>query len=178
MKKIFKQSLFILMMFIVLTMTVLTCSAKDVKKESVDTIGAVMAQEAFEMKVTGDQINLVKNKTMVLSAEVTGVSEQPVISWKSSDEAVATVDGNGTVTGKNVGRALITASAEVAGQTIEGYYSVNVVTSENFVKNFLEKNQILSYQYSYVDDYFYITIRIAGRIPSVMQEYLTLLRLI
>ncbi len=155
MKKIFKQSLFILMMFIVLTMTVLTCSAKSVKKETVDTIGAVMAQEAFEMKVTGDHINLVKNKTMVLSAEVTGVSEQPVISWKSSDEAVATVDGNGTVTGKNVGRALITASAEVAGQTIEGYYSVNVVTSENFVKNFLEKNQILSYQYSYVDDYFY-----------------------
>ena len=155
MKKIFKQSLFILMMFIVLTMTVLTCSAKDVKKESVDTIGAVMAQAVYEMKVTGDQINLKENTAMTLKAEVTGVKEQPVITWTSSDESVAVVDENGNVKGKAVGRALITASAEVAGQTIEGHYSVYVVTHENFVKNFLEKNQILSYQYSYVDDYFY-----------------------
>ncbi len=155
MKKIFNRSFFILMLFVVFSITVLTCSAADVKKASVDTIGAVMAEDVFEMKVTGERINLVKNNTMALKAEVVGVNEQPAISWKSSDEAVATVDETGTVKGQAVGRALITATTEVAGQTIEGHYSVNVVTSENFVKNFLEENQILSYQYSYVDDYFY-----------------------
>lgn len=155
MKRILRKTLFVLMLFVILTMTVLTCSAKDVKKESVDTIGAVMAQEVYEMKVTGDQINLKENTAMTLKAEVTGVKKQPVITWTSSDESVAVVDENGNVKGKAVGRALITASAEVAGQTIEGHYSVYVVTHENFVKNFLEKNQILSYQYSYVDDYFY-----------------------
>ncbi len=155
MKKIFNRSFFLLMLFVVFSMTVLTCNAANVKKTTVDTIGAVMAKDAFEMKVTGERINLVKNKTMVLTAEVTGVSKQPVISWKSSDTAVATVDENGTVTGIAVGRALITATAEVAGQTIEAHYSVNVVTNDNFIKNFLEENQVLSYQYSYVDDYYY-----------------------
>ncbi len=155
MKKIFNRSLFVLMIFVVFSVTVLSCSAAGVKNTSVDTIGAVMAEEVFEVKVTGEGINVAKNKTMTLRAEVTGVAVQPSITWTSSDPNVATVDENGVVKGENVGRALITATAEVAGQTVEGYYSVNVVTNKNFVKSFLEKNQILSYQYSYVDDYYY-----------------------
>lgn len=155
MKKLCKCSLLFLMTLALLSITVLCCSAADVKAESVDTIGAVMADNVFEVTITGEDICLVKGKTMTLSAAVSGVEQQPVITWSSSDTDVATVDGNGTVKGESVGRALITATAEIAGQTVEGYYNINVITSENFIKNFMEGNQIVSYQYSYIDDYYY-----------------------
>lgn len=155
MKKIFRNSMLLLIIALILSSMVFCCSAADIKKTSVDTIGAVMAKDAVELKVIGEQMNVVKGKIMVLRAEVTGVAEQPTVSWKSSDEAVAVVDENGVVTGNAVGRALITATAEVAGKKLDGYYSVNVVTKNNLAKNFLEKNQLFSYQYSYVDDYYY-----------------------
>ena len=155
MKKLSKSVLLFVFALVIFSFSVISASAVEVKKTNTDNVGAVMAKTAYEVVVTGEGINLVKGKKMQLTAEVENVKNQPAITWKSSDESVATVDENGLVKGKGVGRALITASAQVAGQTVEGYYSVNVVTSKNFVKNFMEGNQIVSYQYSYVDDYFY-----------------------
>lgn len=155
MKKLFRHSLLFLLTAILFSLMAFNCSAAKVTDSSVDTIGNTMARAAFEVVVTGEGINIPKRGTMQLSAEVKGVSKQPSITWKSSDETVATVDSNGKVRAKGVGRALITATAQVAGQSIEGYYNVNVVTGNNFVKSFLEGNQIASYQYSYVDDYYY-----------------------
>ena len=155
MKKLFKSGIFFLLIVTVFSLTAMSGSAAKVKKDTVDTVGAILAQEVFEMKVSGDRVNLVTGDTMHLNAEVENAKEQPEIIWSSSDEAVATVDSNGNVTGVNVGRVLITATAEVAGQSVEGVYNICVITKDDFVKNFLEKNQILSYQYSYVDDYYY-----------------------
>ena len=155
MKKLFKSGIFFLLIVTVFSLTAMSGSAAKVKKDTVDTVGAILAQEVFEMKVSGDRVNLVTGDTMHLNAEVENAKEQPEIIWSSSDEAVATVDSNGNVTGVNVGRVLITATAEVAGQSVEGVYNIYVITKDDFVKNFLEKNQILSYQYSYVDDYYY-----------------------
>ena len=155
MKKLCRFGLLFLITLIAFSFSVISASAVEVKNTNADTIGKVMAKQAYEVVVTGEGINLVKGKKMQLSAEVKNVKKQPAITWKSSDEGVATVDANGSVKGVGVGRALITATAKVSGQTVEGYYSVNVVTSKNFVKSFMEGNQIVSYQYSYVDDYFY-----------------------
>lgn len=155
MKKIFRHLLLLIMTVIFFSLMVFDCSAAKVTDTSKDTIGKAMARAAYEVTVTGESINMRKNSTMQLTAEVSGVTAQPAITWSSSDEAIATVDDNGKVKAKGVGRALITASAKVAGQTIEGYYNVNVVTGNNFIKSFLEGNQIASYQYSYVDDYYY-----------------------
>ncbi len=155
MKKLFNSGIFFLLVVLIFSVTAMTGSAAKVKKDTVDNVGEILAQEVFEMNVSGDQVNLVINDTMHLKAEVTNVKEQPEIAWTSSDETVAVVDANGNVTGVAVGRALITATAEVAGQTVEGVYNVYVITKDAFVKNFLEKNQVLSYQYSYVDDYYY-----------------------
>ena len=155
MKKLFKSGIFFLLIVTVFSLTAMSGSAAKVKKDTVDTVGAILAQEVFEMKVSGDRVNLVTGDTMHLNAEVENAKEQPEIIWSSSDETVATVDSNGNVTGVNVGRVLITATAEVAGQSVEGVYNIYVITKDDFVKNFLEKNQILSYQYSYVDDYYY-----------------------
>ena len=155
MKKLFKSGIFFLLIVTVFSLTAMSGSAAKVKKDTVDTVGAILAQEVFEMKVSGDRVNLVTGDTMHLNAEVENAKEQPEIIWSSYDETVATVDSNGNVTGVNVGRVLITATAEVAGQSVEGVYNIYVITKDDFEKNFLEKNQILSYQYSYVDDYYY-----------------------
>ena len=155
MKKLCKHSLLLLLTVIFFSLMAFDCSAAKVTNLTNDTIGNAMARAAYEVVVTGESINMRKNSSMKLTAEVKGVSKQPAITWTSSDESVATVDGNGKVRAKNVGRALITASAKVAGHTIEGYYNVSVVTGKNFIKSFLEGNQIASYQYSYVDDYYY-----------------------
>ena len=154
MKKLCKYGLMFLITLVAFSFCVISASAVEVKNTT-DTVGAVMAKSAYEIKVTGEGINLVKGKKMQLTAEVENVKKQPTFKWVSSDESIATVDANGLVKGEGVGRALITVSAVVSGQTVEGYYSVNVITSKNFVKNFMEGNQIVSYQYSYVDDYFY-----------------------
>lgn len=155
MKRIFNRSFFFLMLIAAVSLSAFSCSAAEVKATSLDTIGAVMAENAYEVTVTGESINLVKNKKMQLTAHIEALETQPDFSWSSSDENVASVDENGEVKANSVGRALITASAEVAGQLVEGYYNINVITGENFIKNFMEGNQIVSYQYSYVDDYYY-----------------------
>ena len=155
MKNLRKHILLILAILTLFSVTALSSSAVDVSNTSVDTIGNTFARKAYEVVISGEGFNLPKRKTMQLHAEVTGVSTQPSLTWTSSYETVATVDSNGKVKAKNVGRTLITAKANVAGRTIEGYYSINVVTGNSAIKSFLVNHQLASYQYSYVDDYFY-----------------------
>ena len=106
----------------------------------------VISAEDFTVNVRG---------RLQLEAKVTGVEVQPKITWSSSNESVATVSDSGKVRGISVGRSFITAKATVAGKPLEAVFAVNVVTSDNVIKNFLMKNQVLSYQYSYQDDYYY-----------------------
>ena len=102
-----------------------------------------------------ESMSVVVRKTIQMTASVSNVDVQPAITWSSSDEKVATVDSTGKVKGVDVGRAIIFATAVVDGETLRGEFPINVVKSEDFVKNLLEGRQILSYQYSYVDDYYY-----------------------
>lgn len=153
-----KWLVFTLMTLVIFTIGALSCSAAELKATSADTIGTVMARSQkveAELIVTGDSLNLQKRKTMLLKAEVTGVETQPEITWSSSDTAIATVESNGLVKGIGVGRALITAKAVVNGKTLEGYYSVNVTTRKNLLKEVFAKHNVFSYRYDYVDDVFY-----------------------
>lgn len=108
-----------------------------------------------EITISSDHISVTKGKKIHLKATVTGVEETPVITWTSSDEKIATVDANGEVKGLAAGKTIITASATIGEETISADYALNVVTSSNFIKDFLESRQVLSYQYSYIDDYYY-----------------------
>ena len=153
-----KWLVFTLMTLVIFSVGVISCSAIEVKADSVDTISVAMAnakKAKTELIVTGDSLNLRKKKTMILHAEVTGVDEQPVITWTSSDTDVATVEQNGLVKGLAVGRALITASAVVNGKTLEGYYNVNVTTAKGPLKELFANRNVFSYRYDYVDDVFY-----------------------
>lgn len=60
-------------------------------------------------KTTADIIN---GRTEQLTATLEPEGSNSVITWKSSDESVASVDGNGLVTAKKTGKATITATAE------------------------------------------------------------------
>lgn len=131
--------------------------------------------------LTSESLSVTKGKTIQITAKVTNVETQPQILWASSDTSVATVDENGTVKGISAGKAIISATAQVDGEKLYGEFAINVVTSSNFLKDLLEGQQILSYQYSYVDDYYYTNDKEAwqynfgfGKIYDFASPYLLL----
>lgn len=109
----------------------------------------------LQLIISSESSTVVKYKTVKMTASVVGSSVSPVVTWSSSDTATATVDQNGTVKGVNIGRAIITATAVVDGQSLSDSFVISVTTSTHFIKDYLEDHQVLSYQYSYIDDYYY-----------------------
>ncbi len=153
MKNILKKIslLFMALMFTVLAFSVSASAAGITTGIPEDFINA----QKYKIVISAEDFNVKVRGRLQLEAKVTGVEVQPKITWSSSNEGVATVSDSGKVKGVSVGRAFITAKATVAGKPLEAVYAVNVVTSDNVIKNFLMKNQVLSYQYSYQDDYYY-----------------------
>lgn len=131
--------------------------------------------------LTCDHLSVTKGKKIHMTASVTNVETQPKIYWASSDTTVATVDSDGVVKGISAGRAVISATTQVNGEKLYGEFAINVVTKGNFIKDLLEGQQILSYQYSYVDDYYYTNDKEAwqynfgfGKIYDIASPYLLL----
>lgn len=131
--------------------------------------------------LTSESLTVTEGKSIQMTATVTNVSAQPTVKWSSSDPAVAVVDQNGVVTGKTLGKTTITATAFVNGETLRGEYVINVIKRGNFLKDFLEGRQVLSYQYSYVDDYYYTNDKEAwqynfgfGKIYDFVSPYILL----
>lgn len=157
MKKIWKHTLLTLMILIVFSLGAISCSAVEAMvTDEVDTISAVMAKKTkMELIVTGESANLRKNKTMRLNATVSGVDVQPVIIWSSSEATVASVDSTGLVKGLDIGRTIITATAVVDGETLVGYFSINVISAKGPIKELFAHYNIFSYRYDYVDDVYY-----------------------
>ena len=141
--------------------------------------GEAVVNHALVLK--SDHLSVTERKTIQMTASVTNVDTQPQIFWSSSDESVATVDENGVVKGVSVGEAVIIAKAYINGQTLTGEFSINVVSSSNFLRDFLVDQQVLSYQYSYIDDYYYTNDKEAwqynfgfGKIYDLASPYLLL----
>ncbi|MGN0572938.1 MAG: Ig-like domain-containing protein, partial [Acutalibacteraceae bacterium] len=110
---------------------------------------------AYALVVSSESMTVTVGKTVKMTASVSGVDAQPAINWKSSDTSVATVSADGVVKGIKAGKSTITATAVVNGKTLTGEFVINVITRSNFIKDYLSKHQVLSYQYSYIDDYYY-----------------------
>ena len=113
----------------------------------------------YALVVSSESMTVTVGKTVKMTATVSGVEEQPAINWKSTDTSVATVTADGVVKGIRAGKSAIVATAFVNGETLSGEFVINVITRSNLVKDYLSKHQVLSYQYSYVDDYYYTNDR-------------------
>jgi hypothetical protein len=131
--------------------------------------------------ITSESLSVTVGKTIKMSATVSNVDSQPEIIWRSSDLTIATVDASGTVKGLAQGKVTITANATVGDEAISGEFTINVVKTSNFLRDFLQNNQVLSYQYSYVDDYYYTVNEGAwqtnfgfGRIYDIASPYILL----
>ena len=139
------------------------------------------SSEGHALVLKSESLSVAKKKTIQMTATVTNVDEQPVIYWASSDESIATVDHNGVVKGVSVGVVTIAAATVVDGEVLSGQFTINVTKRNNFLRNLLEDKQVLSYQYSYVDDYYYTNDKDAwqynfgfGKIYDFVSPYILL----
>ena len=73
--------------------------------------------------------------TITLTASVTADSGKTAVSWKSSDNTVATVDGNGNVTGVKPGSVTIVATS-TTNTAISGAAAVTVVSMPSGINSF------------------------------------------
>lgn len=154
MNRTVKKLATVLSVFIIAGVFTFACSAENFEVNADTGVIAVAEEPKIEITHEG-MIYVSKGKTSKVTATVTGVEIQPEISWSSSDEAVAAVDSKGTLTGVNVGKADIIASAEVNGKVITAKYPVKVVENENALKTYLEQHNVLSFQYDYDNNCYY-----------------------
>ena len=78
----------------------------------------------YEMKITPGSLTLFVDSSAGL--KVTGIPDADNINWSSADKSIASVNENGKVTGKKLGKTTITATWEKDGRTYEAKASVEV----------------------------------------------------
>ena len=83
-----------------------------------DTIQPVgPAPEVAGIGVSPSTASVTVDETITLNATLSPAGATGTITWSSSDDAVATVDANGVVTGESAGSATITATCETFTDT-------------------------------------------------------------
>ena len=83
--------------------------AKDDQGQILDRMLVTVLNDPLTVSIGQSSHRLITGRTLTLSAQLNHPVSAP-ITWTSSDGAVASVDGNGTVTAQKVGTAVITAS--------------------------------------------------------------------
>ena len=133
MKNTAKKLMFILFVVMIFSLTVMSSSAASDYKFTISS---------RSMNVGLDQFTQVK-------AEVEGLELQPEITWSTSDKSIATVSATGLVRGVALGEFEIIATTVVGGETLTAKFPMKVVNNEYFIASYMEKYNILSYQYCY-----------------------------
>lgn len=113
------------------------------------------AVSEYKLSISSRSMNVGLKQTTEVTAEVEGLEIQPVITWASSDESVATVNANGKVKGVALGNFEVIATAAVEGKTLTAKFPMKVVNNENVLNSYMEMNRLLSFQYSYDDCGYY-----------------------
>lgn len=103
--------------------TIMTLSFKvgthDIVMESKVTVENMTdAYPITDIKLDKSSVTLIENDTVQLNAQVFPSQASQKIIWKSENDAIAGVDTTGKITGKSVGKTVVTATA-VNGQTAQ-----------------------------------------------------------
>lgn len=101
-----------------------TTTARPLDDNSVIFMVNVTEPAAPTVEITPKELELKVNETGTLEANATAGAQ---VSWKSSNENVATVDNNGKVTAIAEGEATITATAVLNKKTAEARCTVTVI---------------------------------------------------
>lgn len=111
--------------------------------------------EQLKVQIESPSLNVNPRKTVELKAIITPAEQAAdyKVLWSSNDVRIATVDKNGVVTGKSVGKAVITATLE--GTEVSASFPIFVVRNNNAILDYFSGHDVVSYKYSYPDDYFY-----------------------
>ena len=124
------------------TITVKATDGSNASASCVVTVkAAVVLVESITLNVTEQTLS--EGETLALTATVTPENAtNKTLTWSSSDESVATVDANGTVTAIKEGTATITVKA-TDGSEVSAQCTINVSTSFIFVSKIrLEQMQV------------------------------------
>lgn len=131
--------------------------------------------------IESESLTVTLGGTIQMTARVTNVDEQPKITWTTRDRDIATADTQGRVKGEKIGETVVYAITEVDGERLQGEFVINVIKRESLLKNLLTERQVLSYQYSYIDDYYYTNDKDAwqynfgfGKVYDIFAPYLLL----
>lgn len=110
--------------------------------DSVDNTNLSIVIPATGISLNKTTADIAKGQTEQLTATLTPADSNSEITWKSSDESVASVDGNGLVTAKKAGKATITATAEgkSAACTVNVTIPLNKITIKGTVST-IKKGQ-------------------------------------
>ena len=133
MKNTSKKLMFVIFAVLIFSFTVMNSSAAS----------------DYKFNISSRSMNVGLNQTTQVKAEVEGLELQPEITWTTSDSSVATVTSAGVVKGIALGEFEIIATTVVGGETLTAKFPMKVVKNENFVNSYMEKYNILSYQYCY-----------------------------
>ncbi|MBQ7597967.1 MAG: DUF4474 domain-containing protein [Clostridia bacterium] len=107
------------------------------------------------VKIVTDTTELKPLSRLKLDAQVSGFDGDVKLSWESSKKIVATVNGSGEVFGLTVGKTTVTVKAEAGGKSATDSIDIFVTQPFGQIHNFLRDHEVLGYQYSYPDDYYY-----------------------
>lgn len=89
-----------------------------------------LASDALQsISLTGTTLEKNATTTLVVTKDPEGAAPDATVTWRSSDETVATVDANGVVTGVNVGEATITAYCDGYSASCEVNVTARNITS-------------------------------------------------
>ncbi len=174
-------SIFFVLLFIGTSFTSVIALAEDILPDDGDSGITEEEPVAHVLVLQSESLEVARGKKIQMTASVSGVETQPQIFWESTNPEIATVDNNGVVKGVDVGKVVIVATAYIDGQTLSGEFSINVIKRGNLLKDLLKDHQVLSYQYSYTDDYYYTNDKDAwqhnfgfGKIYDLFAPYLLL----
>lgn len=137
------------------TLSTLNITENPYLYKEVTTTGTV---QALNFSISPTTVTIPKDGSTTLSYTATPAYSGDVVEWSSSDMTVATVNGNGVVTGVARGTATITAT--LAGKT--AVCDVNVVLKKTFNTNSSTVTSTGNYTLSNTDP-FTITLKINSR---------------